>query len=321
VSERIVVGVDGGGTSTTALVADPSGGVLGTATGGGASPQHNSLREAHDAVQSTIRRALADSGRDVGAVAALTAGIAGLNDESDRQWAESLVTLPGLECEPVSVNDAVVAHAGALRGEPGLIAICGTGSIVLGIGEDGREIRNYDLDHYAAAAARHLGRRLVHQLVSDRCDEPNEAFVEDVLAAWDLDDRAELQTAAVDGDLLDTATSGNALDGVAPLITEAAADGVPVAQRVCDAAAREIVTGIEAVAGYVGSAPTTVALSGSVLRSPSMTDRVTAGLDERRFEVVEPALDPVAGATLLGLERITDTDQRTVTRLARQPNA
>jgi len=218
------------------------------------------------------------------------------------------VTLPGLECDPVCVNDAVVAHAGALRGEPGIVAICGTGSIVLGIGEDGREIRNYDLDHYAAAAARHLGRRLVHRLVSESVTGADDAFVEDVLAAWDLDDRAELRAAARDGDLLDTATSGNALDGVAPLITEAAADGVPVAQRVCDAAAREVVTGIEAVAGYVGSAPTTVALSGSVLRSPTITERVTAGLDDRRFEVVEPALDPVAGATLLGLERITDGD-------------
>jgi glucosamine kinase len=33
----------------------------------------------------------------------------------------------------VHVNDAVIAHAGALRSEPGIVAISGTGSIVLDI--------------------------------------------------------------------------------------------------------------------------------------------------------------------------------------------
>ena len=50
----------------------------------------------------------------------------------------------------------VIAHAGALRSAPGIIAISGTGSVVFGVNEAGRRLRNYDFRHYARSAARHL---------------------------------------------------------------------------------------------------------------------------------------------------------------------
>ena len=316
--EQVVVGVDGGGTSTTALVAELNGTVLSIATGGGANPTHNRLRDAHDAVQSTIREALRDAQRDVSSVAALTAGFAGLDSPSDRQWADAFATLSSLSCEPVVVNDAVVAHAGALGGDPGVVAVCGTGSIAFGIDADGRQIRNYDLDHYAEAAARHLGRRLLHRLVAGEGGPADESFVATVLDRWDVESRDELREAAIDGDLLATDESDNALDRVASLVTDAATADVPLAEAVCDAAIREVVTGITAVAGFLDETPTRVALEGGVLRSESMTKRVAGGLAaaDGRFEGVEPALPPAAGAALLGLERLDEDDPTTVGRLA-----
>jgi len=323
VTERVVVGVDGGGTSTSAVVVDLRGNVLGSAEGGGASPEHNCLRAAHDAVQGTIRQALDDADRTVSEVTALTAGLAGHNDEHDQQWARALVTLPELPCDPHCVNDAVVAHAGALEGERGIVAICGTGSIVLGIDGDGRLVRNYDLDHYAEAAARHLGRRLVHRLVGGEATEEDQAFVDAVLSEWGVEDTEELRRVALDGDLLSTAESENALDGIAPLVTRAAETGVPLARSVCEAAAREITTGIRAVGGYLDRGPTTVALEGGVLRSKSMRDAVVERLAavDQEFAVREPAMSPAAGAALLALERADGEDTAARRRLRRDDSA
>lgn len=313
-----VVGVDGGGSSTTAVVVDLDGTVRSAVTGGGANPAHNGLRDGHDAVQSAIYRALEKAGREPSSVTALTVGLAGLDDPSDRRWAEAFATLSDLSCEPVALNDAVVAHAGALRGEPGVVAICGTGSIVVGIDDEGRQIRNYDLDHYAEAAARHLGRRLVHRLVAGCWDEADRAFVDRVLSVWGLESVDAVRAAALEGDLLTTDESSNDLDTVAPLVTGAAAEGVPLAVRVCEAACDEVVTGIEAVAGYLDDEmPTRVALEGGVLRSDVMADRVAEGLAAAtgHFEIVEPALTPATGAALLGLQRVTDCNEKVVSQL------
>lgn len=50
------------------------------------------------------------------------------------------------------VSDAVVAHVGAFRGDPGIVAICGTGSLVFGVTAAGEQISNYECVHYAPPA-------------------------------------------------------------------------------------------------------------------------------------------------------------------------
>jgi N-acetylglucosamine kinase-like BadF-type ATPase len=75
------------------------------------------------------------------------AGFAGLDAPEDQEWADRFTAVPGLVCPRLSVNDAVIAHAGALRSLPGIIAISGTGPIVFGVTPDVRQIRNYDFGH------------------------------------------------------------------------------------------------------------------------------------------------------------------------------
>lgn len=43
----------------------------------------------------------------------------------------------GIDCLKQHVNDAVVAHSGALLKDPGIIVISGTGSIIYALTEEG----------------------------------------------------------------------------------------------------------------------------------------------------------------------------------------
>ena len=137
-TSRVVLGVDGGGTYTRAMIADIDGRVLAYAETGGSNPSHHPRAEEN--AREAIQQALAAAGCEPGEVEALVAGFAGLDGPEDPDWADRFTAVPGLVCPRLSVNDAVIAHAGALLSRAGIIAISGTGSIVFGVTPDGRQV-------------------------------------------------------------------------------------------------------------------------------------------------------------------------------------
>src|SRR5665213_3257836 len=122
---RWFLGVDGGQSSTSALIGDESGRVVGV---GNAGPcNHVSTAESHarfcDAIGGAVGAALKASGLTDVRFAAACLGLSG--GPADK---EALVReLVGAEQYRIS-NDAVIALLGATGGEPGVIAISGTGS-------------------------------------------------------------------------------------------------------------------------------------------------------------------------------------------------
>lgn len=306
-SDDVVIGVDGGGTRTRVAVADLGGRVLGVAERGGASSEFNDPETARQNLREGVGDALADAGRSPGDVAALTAGIGGVAEQQDRAAAERALELDGLACEPRVVNDAVVAHVGAFRGDPGVVAICGTGSLVFGITADGEQVSNYDCLHYARAGAHNLGERALHALLSG--EAPADWPLGDrLLDHWDCDSMADLRAAVCDEDWFTNASSGNPLDRTAPLVTAAAADGDRFARAICDDAVAEVLTGVRLVGGFL-DAPVAVAPAGSVLRSDYMTAELRRQCaDAEGYRAVEPAMSPVAGAVFDAIGRVAEAD-------------
>ncbi|WP_231189206.1 BadF/BadG/BcrA/BcrD ATPase family protein [Haladaptatus sp. DYF46] len=302
-SNDVVIGVDGGGTKTRVAVANLGGCVLGTAEYGGASTEHNDPETAQQNLREGIWSALADANRSLSDVVALTAGIAGVGTGQDYAEAKRLLNIDGLTCEPQVVNDAVIAHIGAFCGDPGVIAVCGTGSVILGITADGDQIQNYDCLHYAGAAAHNLGERALHTILSGEASKSWE-FGNRLLGRWDCDSVSDLRVAVQDENRFTNVVSGNPFDNVAPLITAAAVDGDSYAQSICDDALAEVVTGIRIVGGFL-DAPVAVATAGSVLQSEYMTaelrQRFTDGED---YRVVGPSMSPVAGAVFDAIDRM-----------------
>ena len=131
-SRRAVVGVDGGGTKTRAVVLDVDLRVLGEGLAGASNPLRVGIAGAATAIREAIDRACeAAQVRRTDLVAA-EIGLAGARRrELNARMREALLSL-GIG-EIVVVGDADIALYGATEGEPGLIVIAGTGSICCGI--------------------------------------------------------------------------------------------------------------------------------------------------------------------------------------------
>jgi N-acetylglucosamine kinase-like BadF-type ATPase len=301
---QVVIGIDGGGTYTRAMVADTRGRVLAFVETAGSNPSHHP--HAQENAQEAIRQSLLTAGCEPNQVASLVAGFAGLDGPEDHDWADRFTTVPGLTCPRLHVNDAVIAHAGALRSQPGIIAICGTGSIVFGVTPEGRQIRNYDFNHYAPTAARHLAYEAVFRIIAGEAGPADRDFVQQVLTFWEAADLAALRELGAGGFREDPQERNYQFGKMARLVTEAAGTGVPLAGAVCEQAATVLALGICLVGGCFPDETVLLALVGSAIRAPAMREALEGPLARkanRSYRLVEPALSSVHGAVLMALER------------------
>ena len=298
----IVVGLDGGGTHTRALAADLDGRPLAYVETGGSNPQHHP--QAEENARAAVVEVIHAAGCSPGQVAALVAGFAGLDDAEDHVWADRYTTILGLDCPRLHVNDAVVAHAGALRSQPGIIAISGTGSIVFGVTETGRALRNFDFRHYADSSARAIAHDVIVRILVGDAGERDAALVEAVFECWEVQDLPAFRELAASGFSLDRTDLVYRLGRMAPLVTAAAEEGAPIACAVCDAAAAVLARGIRLVGSCFRSSPIPVARIGGVASSRYIggaLQRALAVSPGPRYELREPALSSAQGAVLMAL--------------------
>ncbi len=221
---RLFLGVDGGQSSTTAVIGDETGRILARAVG---SPCNRATtgpgKERLGRVTGELLlRALEAAGLPAGtAFESACFGMSGGPDDK-REILAGLV--PGAVVDVT--NDAEAALEGATRGGPGVVVIAGTGSIALGRDPGGKRARcggwgyvfgddgsAYDIVRYALRAAlaaeegwgrpTELGDLFLH---ATGCRTVNEALHRFYDPDWPRDRLAALavgvDTAARDGDAL-----------------------------------------------------------------------------------------------------------------------
>jgi len=134
---RAVVGVDGGGTKTRAVILGNDGNVIGEGIAGPSNPLRVGIANACSAIREAIDAACQEARIRRTDLIAAEVGLAGARrKELNARMREALLTL-GI-AEIVVVGDADIALYGATEGEPGVIVIAGTGSICCGINHRGR---------------------------------------------------------------------------------------------------------------------------------------------------------------------------------------
>ena len=127
----LFLGVDGGQSSTKALIGDESGRVLGAGTGGPCN--HVGAAEGRQKLAGAVRESLALAGEKAGLAAsrmqfeAACFGMSGGPADKEAILAE---ILPAKRL--IVTHDALIALSGATGGEPGVVTIAGTGSIAFG---------------------------------------------------------------------------------------------------------------------------------------------------------------------------------------------
>jgi len=299
----IVIGVDAGGTHTRALCAGADGAARGNGLGGGGNPVSNGVAAAVEHTTEAVRGALA--GTEPAEVAHVLVGQAGYGTAAGREVAE---TLPGrwaglgLTAPVTVVTDIEVAYAAGSPDPDGVLVLSGTGAVAAEI-RAGARVRQADGHGWLVGdegSGFWLGREAVRAALAALDGRgPRTALTEPVAAALDAEPTLKSLVPAV------YAGAPIRLAALAPLVSEAAAAGDPVAAGIAATAAEALL----ATAGALEPGRYRRAvLAGSVLLSPGpVAAAVRAGLRERFGLDVRDAGHGAGGAAALALYRHTGT--------------
>lgn len=135
--ERVVVGVDGGGSKTRAVVAALDGRVLGVAEAPGSAIRAGAFAQSADVIAACVAAALDEAGRAGVMPLALMAGVAGAGREAERVALSDALMGRGIAGAVAVTTDAAIALDDAFGEGPGILLIAGTGSIAYGRAPDG----------------------------------------------------------------------------------------------------------------------------------------------------------------------------------------
>lgn len=315
--KRAVIGMDGGGSYTRAMVCDLEGNILSYVETGSASI-HKDLHAKENVIKA-IHTAVQQSGLPYQHIIGLAAGIAGCDSEADLEWISSLTEAEGINCPRWHMNDAVAAHYGSFLGKPGIIAISGTGSIITAITEQGLCIRNDQYQHYASSAARFIAYSAVQEALAGYIDDSDHDIVLKMMEHWKVESIEQLYTCGRNSFGVDRRERDLRFGQFAPYVTDAAAHGSTLARRVCDKAVYELKVGIELLGRSFSEETVDRAFIGSVINSLYMKGALVeqlAASRQKQYRLIEDSLPPVADAVLYAYQQLgINVDDEVVSNL------
>jgi N-acetylglucosamine kinase-like BadF-type ATPase len=146
-TDGLILGVDGGGTSTVAWLAHADGAVIGRGKAGASNARAVGDALARLALEEAIAAAFADANRERAPVSAACLGLAGFDRPDERARLSAWAQESRWADRVVAANDGdLVVAAGTPLGS-GIGVIAGTGSIAVGRAPGGRKARSGGWGH------------------------------------------------------------------------------------------------------------------------------------------------------------------------------
>ena len=293
---RYFLGVDGGKSSTTALIADEQGRVIGVGRSGPSNHVGESEGPAKfvNAIQACLVGACSAAGLDASTVRFTWACLGFSGGPADK---ESILNEILRSERTLVTHDGLIALSGATAGEPGLIAIAGTGSFAFGRNASGETARaggwgyifgdegsGFDITRQALRAALRFeeGWGPATSLRALLLDAAHAHDVNELLHRFYTSEFPRPRVA-----------------GFAKLIDDAAETGDATAREILEEAAGRLATIARAVRERLFRAEESVRVSyiGGVFRSRTLLRSFRASL-EPASRVEAPIYGPAAGALL-----------------------
>lgn len=296
---ELVLGIDGGGSRTRALVATLAGEPRGWGESGPSNPHVVTPTDLRAALCQATARALADADATRVDLRAAHIGLAGVATDEEQGAVRALVQAAELlpAGAPVAVDhDLAIALVGGLGGDPGLVVCAGTGSAVYGRRADGREARAGGLGPFVddGGSGFDLGRRaLAH--VARTFDGRAEAG----LLSARLRDRLALDEAR---DLVRYGPDDRGVVlALAPLVVDSAVEGDDAAGAIVAAGCAELAQAAAAVARRLEWDDPPITVAGSVATHPGLWPLLATALAAElpRGAFAAPRAAPVVGAVAL----------------------
>ena len=304
---EVILAIDGGGSRTRCLTIDRQGQVLSHAESG----PSNHLLVAGDVVKRSLAEAIDQAlkscrlNRDD--VVCVSAGLAGVDfDGSGAPAMEELLRELGFGRMIVN-GDMVIAHAGALGMHEGVIALAGTGSAILGIGQNGERVKVGGWgpvygDEGSAYRIAQMSLRAAAREYDGR--GPATGLTEALLGALGLREfRETVARVYVEG------MESREIAALSSVAYRVAAAGDEVARAIFLQAGQELAESVAAAIPQLAFTGTKILVSyqGSVLESCALVRESFGDALKGRFPnvaIVPPRFEPVIGAYLLGCQAL-----------------
>lgn len=305
-TELVVVGVDGGGSSTRVYVADERAQVLFKAMGDGSAVTPGAEADAADIIGALVKNAVIDGEMGHLLPRALVVGVAGVGREQQKIALQQELERQEIAETVVVVTDAEAAMEDAFGEGPGILLIAGTGSIAWGRSPAGAMQRCGGWGPVIGdeGSGAWLGRKAL-QVIAAAHDgrEPETALTGALLTALELDDVTAIIRWASAATPADFAT-------LAPAVLSAAEVGDLRANTVVTMAVEELALHVRALARALfvdERAAVPIALHGGLLgKGRPMRKRL-----EHRFKTLVPGavvrhqpVDAARGAVSMALRTI-----------------
>ncbi len=294
------LGIDGGGTRTTAWLADEHGKVLGRAATGPSNPlkvgfdacHQEILRAAREAIRAAVGAGLKPAPKKLDAV---VLGLAGTDRPPIHKKLESWLRKAIPARKHLLTSDAAIALRAAIGDSPGIIVISGTGSIAFAQEEAGRVLRSggWGALYDDAGSGYDLGRRAIIAALQDQDGRGQKTQLrERICRALELNDISEVVLKPLEP---------HAIAALFPLVIEAAESLDLVAERLCTQAGRDLADLALALVRRLDWAKRIVPVvcAGGVFKSSAAVRHSFAGALRREAPLARVMLleaEPVQGA-------------------------
>jgi N-acetylglucosamine kinase-like BadF-type ATPase len=295
----LVIGVDGGATSTRMVLADRRGGVLARTRGGTGLLGAGKDEVVADTIARMARELVSGLGGAL-PVEAACAGLAGAGSEEARVLLAMRLREWGVARRARVVTDAEVAFVDAFGEGPGILLIAGTGSVALARRERGSELKRVG-GWGALLGDEGSGYRvgLEGLQAGIRAAEgrgPATALTEALFAQTGTDSFAKLLTWS-----RNTGKSGIA--SLAPTVARIADEGDAVAEELVERAVAALVDHARILAKDLGPGPPPpVALVGGLIEEGgSLRLRLLRAMELAGLHPLRRPVDPARGAVRVAL--------------------
>jgi len=309
----LLLGVDGGGTSTVAWLADGQGKVIGKGIGGPSNVKAVGTELALAALNGAIDQAFRNAQVSRQTVEIACLGLAGFDRPEDRFQLEEWNAQSHWANRLILANDGELIIAAGTPGGWGLGVIAGTGSIAVGRTREGKVSRaggwgpllGDEGSGYAVALS---GLRMVVRRVDGRLPAPSTSVLADRLCrALDIKDPSQLIAT-----LYSPSCDRTRIAALASEVVKAGELDAQVRTEILEPAGRELAEAVAAVARSLGwtNGPIPLGMAGGfILSSQVVSDSLLDHLRGLGYQPTTTRVDqPVLGAVMIALRHWQQQD-------------
>lgn len=318
-----VIGINGGGTKTTCLLASRRGEILGRGEGGPCNPHQVAVSQLKSSLSDAILGAIEASGIGYLHVVAIHAGISGAGSPEYGENKRDLVrTLIQEILESVSekistiisfshenkiqiANDLSISMVAETRSRYGIVVVSGTGSVVYGKNSDGLEVKGGGWGNFLdrEGSGYGIGKSALKAIFRAYDGREEETVLTSlILKKWKLHSIIELHQ-----DILENKFSVQEIASLSKEVNLAVKQNDRVALKILAFASDSLACSVKVAVGRLGldELKFPLVLSGGILTNVKFVTRNLIHQVRTRYPLVEPIIasrEPAHGAVILALK-------------------